>query len=346
MELQAGMVKLRSDIFDTIADLRAVNRKMTALPGNLGPLQSAYSDVEARITKEQSRIAAVDRVAEETSQFLSNTVLSDANVARLVRQNKERFFNSHEWLRPVVEEDKPWWQQAIDAWNSFWGSAGEAISSLIDGVVSWVKDHAVELIIGAIGIVVGAVVIAISGGAAALIVPALLAGLKVAATAALTSAVISAVIASLTGRDPLEAFGDGLASGFMWGGILFAITSIISVISAVKIPSAPSTPTAQYGDTFGKMGTYVEHPGTKVDWSQLATHGPDQMMNRGLSKEMVERIVENGKALSQAGGAKHAFVTQEGVVVLSREGKIVTCWAAKDFNEPMKKVIEALFGSL
>lgn len=103
--------------------------------------------------------------------------------------------------------------------------------------------------------------------------------------------------------------------------------------------------TATLGDTFGKMGEYVKSPGIKVDWSQYAQHGFDRLAQRGMSKELVESIVQNGKALSQNGGAKFAFVTEQGVVVLSKEGKLVTAWSSAYFDDAMKEIIKLLFGS-
>lgn len=101
---------------------------------------------------------------------------------------------------------------------------------------------------------------------------------------------------------------------------------------------------AQYGDNLGKMGTYVESPNIKVDWSQYAEHGTTQMINRGITKEMVDYYVANGKALMQTNGAKYAFVTQEGVAVVTKEGKLVTTWSSKDFDEAMLWIIKKLFG--
>ena len=42
--------------------------------------------------------------------------------------------------------------------------------------------------------------------------------------------------------------------------------------------------TLPYGDNFGKMGTYVENPNIKVDWSQYAEHGLERMQQRGMQE--------------------------------------------------------------
>ena len=166
-QLQSGLSTLHSSISSTIEDLRTVTRKMSNLSGGLGNLSGAYQNLNTRISAEESRLTSVERVSRTSAAFLSNTVFTDSRVARLVSQNQERFFETHPWLRPVVAEEKSWWEQRVEDWNNFWSAAGEVLKSAIDGIVSWVKEHAVELIIGAVAIVVGAAVIALTGGAAA-----------------------------------------------------------------------------------------------------------------------------------------------------------------------------------
>ena len=99
----------------------------------------------------------------------------------------------------------------------------------------------------------------------------------------------------------------------------------------------------QYGQDIGKMGKYVENPGIKVDWSKYAEHGTERMAQRGMSKEMIDSIVENGKVLSQSGGNKYAYISQEGVVVVSKNGKLITAWGKTDFDEKMIEIVEKLY---
>ena len=101
---------------------------------------------------------------------------------------------------------------------------------------------------------------------------------------------------------------------------------------------------AKYGDDFGKMGTYVENPNIKVDWTQYAEHAAERMQQRGMTQEMVNNIVESGKVLSQNNGNKFAYITQEGVAIVSKEGKLITAWSSADFDSSMLEIINKLFG--
>ena len=101
---------------------------------------------------------------------------------------------------------------------------------------------------------------------------------------------------------------------------------------------------AQYGDEFGKMGTYVENPKIEVDWSQYAEHAAERMQQRGMTRELIDNIVDNGKVLSQNGGNKFVFITKEGVAVVSKEGKLITGWTYLDYDEVMVEIVIKLFG--
>ena len=108
--------------------------------------------------------------------------------------------------------------------------------------------------------------------------------------------------------------------------------------------SGKTTGLAQYGHDFGKMGTYVDNPNIKVDWSQYAEHGFKRMQQRGMTQEMVDQIVANGKVLSQNNGSKFAFITQDGVAVVSRDGKLITTWSSEYYDSAMQEIIIKLFG--
>lgn len=101
---------------------------------------------------------------------------------------------------------------------------------------------------------------------------------------------------------------------------------------------------AQYGDDFGKMGTYVKKPDIKIDWTQITQHAIERLQQRGITQEMVNNFVENGKALSQDNGSRFAFVTKEGVAIVSEAGKLITAWSSEDFDDNMWEIIKKLFG--
>ena len=91
------------------------------------------------------------------------------------------------------------------------------------------------------------------------------------------------------------------------------------------------------------MGTVVKHPGIKIVWSQSMIHGPEKMLQRGVTKRVVNSTVRKGIALSQAGG-KYVFVTQNAVAVVSSSGVLVTTYGKAFYDLGMLEIIKVLFG--
>lgn len=232
----------------------------------------AIRSLQNRINDEQSKMERVEKLSQDVNAFLGHTAQTDAQVSRLIAQNQSKFFADNPWSKPISSGNSSAWDRFLDGWNSFWSDASDAWngfwSSAVEGwnnfwddaqnvwrtvkegwegfvrnaaevlkkawtgVVTFVKEHAVELIVGTVAIVVGAVLVALTAGAAtpflAAFGGALLAGLKAAAVSAVVGGAISTVIAAFTGEDLLTAFADGFASGYMWGGIFFAIGAAIN----------------------------------------------------------------------------------------------------------------------
>lgn len=282
-QMQQGINVLHTDISATIESLQTICAKLNNMTGGVSNLSDALQSVNRKIREENVKLTSLEQTRQKVDTFLSNTIYTDSQVAALVAQNEEKFFDTYTWLRPNIKEEKSWWEQRMEDWNKFWSVAGDALNDVWNGIVEFVKEHAVELIIGVVAIVLGAAIIALTGGAAAAFAPALLAGLKAAAISAVISGAISGVIALFTGDNILAAFGDGVASGFMWGGIFFAVSSVISAISKFaeinKIKKTQSYSTSQLQHEFKHAGDF----GVKGT-SNKATLGEFQMKIAGHIK--------------------------------------------------------------
>lgn len=223
-QFQSGLRSLRGDISQTITSFRQTRQKIQNLPGGAANLSGSVSQIETRIRAEEQRGEKVDALLRQSETFLTNTAETDTRVAKMVHQNQEKFFQKYTRLAPAENGWQSWWEQRVKDWNKFWDDAGKWMKKVWDGIVDFVKEHWVELVIGTVAIVVGAVIVALTAGTAGVFLGALLAGLKAAAISAATSAAISAGVALITGDDPLKAAGDGLASGYMFGGIFAGLS--------------------------------------------------------------------------------------------------------------------------
>ncbi|EIF2121882.1 LXG domain-containing protein [Listeria monocytogenes] len=162
---------------------------------------------------------------------------------------------------------------------------------------------------------------------------------------------LQAVIQSVKeGIDPVTGQEISKAQGFsIISGLVFRYTAGGYKGKKFKIPRdwlrrRKKNNGVEVGTDFGKIGKLVNHPNIKINWSEHSEHGMSRLKQRGLSKSQVDDFVERGKALSQNGGEKFAFITENGVAIVSKDGKLVTAWGKKDFDEGMEKIIEKLYG--
>ncbi len=167
------------------------------------------------------------------------------------------------------------------SWESFW-----------NGVRDWFSEHQTEIIIGTAFIVAGILTM----GAAAAIGGATFAGVMTAmGSAALSSAIqvgitmgisatIGGTISAISGNGFWGGFGDGLASGYMWGGIFAGTAQLISggfkiaatfgaktgikggfkLMSNVKVLSPNNLGHYEAGGTLLKVGNIVSRYGKNV----------------------------------------------------------------------------------
>ncbi|EGF6089890.1 hypothetical protein ICC33_000847, partial [Listeria monocytogenes] len=161
---------------------------------------------------------------------------------------------------------------------------------------------------------------------------------------------LQAVIQSVKkGRDPVTGQEISKAQGFsIISGLVFRYTAGGYKGKKFKVSKdwlhrRKKNNGVEVGTDFGKIGKLVNHPNIKINWSEHSEHGMSRLKQRGLSKSQVDDFVERGKALSQNGGEKFAFITENGVAIVSKDGKLVTAWGKKDFDEGMEKIIEKLY---
>ncbi|EAG5596666.1 hypothetical protein DCN26_05980, partial [Listeria monocytogenes] len=157
---------------------------------------------------------------------------------------------------------------------------------------------------------------------------------------------LQAVIQSVKkGRDPVTGQEISKAQGFsIISGLVFRYTAGGYKGKKFKVSKdwlhrRKKNNGVEVGTDFGKIGKLVNHPNIKINWSEHSEHGMSRLKQRGLSKSQVDDFVERGKALSQNGGEKFAFITENGVAIVSKDGKLVTAWGKKDFDEGMEKII-------
>lgn len=111
-------------------------------------------------------------------------------------------------------------------------------------------------------------------------------------------------------------------------------------------PRCRCTTVAYFDDKIdlGKFGNVVDVDDLDVDWELSSIHAFEKMESRNIGKTLVEDIIKNGKSVEQIPNEKYAYVSPKGVVILRKDGKLITTWSEKDFDDNMKNIVKKLFG--
>ena len=134
---QSDAASLTSKIDILIVAFVAVKNQTCNLNGGVGALQSALDSVQARVNNEIARKEAAIAAQVQVNSFLALTIQIDNQVAVILQQNTEEFYNVNPWLQPASE--KSWWERLGDGWNHFWGGVGDFLKSARDALMNWVK---------------------------------------------------------------------------------------------------------------------------------------------------------------------------------------------------------------
>lgn len=200
------------------SDLKSLKSKVLKIDSSICNVDDVISSIKSSTQTQEDKIDALDNLKKDVNEFVADVVRIDGDVADAINQSKNDFYDKYEYLKPDCE--KSWLEEK-------WDNACE-----------WCKEHWKELVIGAICIVIGAVLTVLTGGS---FLAALGIGFKAAAMAGFISggiSVMSSLIVSIFSGDSfktilgkvLRSFVDGFASGFMWGGIFAGGAQTISAI--------------------------------------------------------------------------------------------------------------------
>ena len=190
------------------SDLKSLKSKVLKIDSGICNVDDVISSIKSSTQTQGDKIDALDKLKKDVNEFVSEVVRTDGDAADAINKSKDDFYDEYYYLKPECE--KSGWEKFKDGCKKI----GE-----------WCKEHWKELVIGAICIVIGAVLTVLSGGT-------FLAGLAVCfGKAILTATIFGAISAGFsalaskildqpfTFNDALSAFGDGFASGFMFGGL-------------------------------------------------------------------------------------------------------------------------------
>lgn len=226
-QFASQLTQVENSISQTIDAMKRQRNEVDSINGGhnnatINASNSLASRINEEIRKKQKAVC----IEKQASAFFNDTIAIDKSVANIMKSNQKQFFDQYSWLKPgidipgIIEDCKKWLKNT-------WNSAKDKIAKVWDAICDWVSEHWVELLIGTIAIIIGVIAVVFTSGIA-LLVPALLAALKTVGISMLISGLLEGTISVVNGENFCEGFGDGLASGYMFGGILAGVSQIIA----------------------------------------------------------------------------------------------------------------------
>lgn len=203
--LGTDLDRLQNEIGETIHSLRTVDCEINALSGGPQQLSGASSEIRERIRAEQAREQSVIAAKQNIGHFLESVHDTDCAVTRQVSGSTEKFFDQYSWLRPMVPEEKSWWERRVEDWNNFWSGVGEGLANAWEAIKGFYYAH--KQIIDSIVIVVGAVtaVAAVIGSGGAALVPLMgWIGFSAGTAAGISTMVATVAVVSTVGAATLN----------------------------------------------------------------------------------------------------------------------------------------------
>jgi hypothetical protein len=95
---------------------------------------------------------------------------------------------------------------------------------------------------------------------------------------------------------------------------------------------------ANYGDTFGKLGTVVDNPSATI--TGFSTHAVNQAITRGVGTNAALSAVKNPSVVLKQSHGGHLFVNDGAAVVLNKAGKVITTYGSDKFDDVIKGLLQ------
>jgi len=130
--------------------------------------------------------------------------------------------------------------------------------------------------------------------------------------------------------------GGGLVSS---GGSTLRASLSSTGIRGSALAGASTSSGLVVGRNLGRLGTIAPTQGGRISF--VTGYAQPRMVQRGLSLSTVQQTVAN-PSLVISQGNRSVYLTSRALVVVDREGRVVTAYSRADFNEAIRKLLKEL----
>ena len=140
-DFQLDMSKFIDSFDEMIDSFEAVKRRTYNLNCGVLRLSGALECIERRISCEEEQKENIIETQNKSNEFIRFAGRIDEEVAELVDQNKEAFYQANPWLRPPKpQQPQSWAERGWDALCDFCGEVVDACTELFESVGSALGD--------------------------------------------------------------------------------------------------------------------------------------------------------------------------------------------------------------
>nr|AYM54559.1 hypothetical protein [Racemicystis crocea] len=94
------------------------------------------------------------------------------------------------------------------------------------------------------------------------------------------------------------------------------------------------------GRSYGRLGTVVTEPPQITIHGYVNTHALRRAVERSITtQDRLEIVRDPIVVLEQAQGYSFLFLSERGVVVLTREGMVRTTYGSSDFDDKIRQIL-------
>ena len=208
-----GLVQgVKKSVVDYQSELFALKKQSLKINQSICDLRDVISSIQASSQTQEQKIASLETFQQNSEQFIEEIVRIDSDVADVIKQRKDDFYEEYYYLKPECEKNG--WEKFCDG---------------VKAVGEWCKENwkSIAKIVLAVVIIAGLGIASILTGG---ILAAILAGAFWGALAGgLIGGVMGGVTSVINGGSFLEGLADGALSGAVTGAITGAACAGIGV---------------------------------------------------------------------------------------------------------------------
>jgi len=125
------------------------------------------------------------------------------------------------------------------------------------------------------------------------------------------------------------------------GGKIKAGASAIGAVGILKTAKGTGKAGFKLGTKIGDLGKVVGHPVQTI--TDLSTHALKRAGERGLTRELMEQTVSGARlVLDQPRTNTYLYMTKDAVVILNRNGEVVTTYGEDYFDDAIQQIVKGL----